>query len=170
MKTLLPVILVLSLLSGSTSFARIGETLEECQARYGTMIGTDMTRSDYPAYVFRKEDVEIRVRLYNGKSAQEIFFGIGKELTFVQIQQIRAANLNKTLPPNTTAHDETLNPHYGDAAAKRLNALGIRIGGVNIEGRDTRHPLGINGQDAKGDVLVITTAEFDRILGGMTGF
>lgn len=153
------------------------------------MTGTDMTRSDYPAYVFRKDGIEVRVRLYNGKSAQEIFFGIASTLTAEETSQITSANLNN-LPSDTRAHQETFNPiSEGDIA--RLAALGVKVSltkattspaaaGSNRQAAVTsqsslstmydRGPLGINGEEGIGPVLVITTAEFDKVLGGMNGF
>src|SRR5437016_4433859 len=116
MKKLVPLILFLS---ASASFGRIGETLDECQARYGAMIGTDMSRSDYPAYAFRKDGVEIRVRLYNAKSAQEIFFGINSELSLAQIHQIQSANFSGA---DVKGHSEAFNPTI-DEDTKRIAAL-----------------------------------------------
>jgi hypothetical protein len=186
MKMFLPLVLFLC---ASPAFARIGETLEECQARYGVMIGTDMTRSDYPAYVFRKEGIEVRVRLYNGKSAQEIFFGIGTEMKPAQIQQIESVNLSI---PDAHARAETFSP-LSDEHIKMLAALGVKVSQIDpdLRGNDLAkqiestkpktaraavgseqqpHPIGINGEDGSGDVLVVTTAEFDKVFAGTSGF
>ncbi len=188
MRTWLLVILVMPL---STGFARIGETFGECQTRYGVMIGTDVTNPVYPACVFRKDGIEIRVRFYNATSAQEIFFGIESELTRPQTQEIEAGNL----PAGGKAHSETL---YSGRDDKRLRGLGVKISQVDRETRQrygitieqatspdttilgraldhfdiqlTPHPLGVHGDDGQGQVLVITTAEFEHVLSGTTGF
>lgn len=189
MKTVVPFLL---LLFASTGFARIGETLDECQSRYGVMISTDMTRPDYPAYVFRKDGIEVRVRLLNGKSAQEIFFGIGTEMKHLQIQQIETANLSI---PDAHARAEIFTP-FSDENIKMLAALGVKVSQIDPDVRSRlgndlakqidstkpktaravvgsmqqAHPIGINGEDGAGDVLVITTAEFDKVFSGSTGF
>jgi hypothetical protein len=100
MKMFLPLVLFLC---GSSAFARIGETLEECQTRYGVMQSVNMRRSDYPMYIFRKGDIMIGVRLYNGKSAQEVFIGDGKQITTNQISEITRANYD----PKVEVHIET---------------------------------------------------------------
>ena len=77
----------------STVRARIGETLDQCQQRYGVMMRVEIgKRQDYPQYVFQKGDVEIRVRLYNGVSAQESFRALKGSLTTGQIAEIEASN------------------------------------------------------------------------------
>jgi len=157
MRAVLPIFLFLV---ASSAFGRIGETLYECQTRYGTMIGTDMTHPNYPAYVFQKDGIEIRVRLYNGKSAQEIFFGIGSELTTDQLRQFQAVNLTS----DATVHCETVPPVLEE---KRAATLGLKILKVDP---NRPHFLGTNRQDGNGFALVFTTAEFDKVLGGMTGF
>ena len=73
--------------------ARIGETLDQCQLRYGVMLRVEAgKRQDYPQYVFRNGNVEIRVRLYNGFSAQETFRPLQGNLTAGQIEEIETAN------------------------------------------------------------------------------
>ena len=73
-KLLLPLILALM---PAISEARIGETLDECTARYGPMLkvenATGKFFSDYPQYCFELNYVRIRVRFYKGRSAQEEF-------------------------------------------------------------------------------------------------
>ncbi len=73
---------------------RLGETLDECQARYGELLRIESSfREDYPQYCFRKGDIEIRVRLLNGKSGQEIFFvAEGGNISQSQISEILTAN------------------------------------------------------------------------------
>jgi hypothetical protein len=161
MKKILACYCIIILLTGS-AFARLGETLNECQTRYGVMIGTDMSRPDYPAYVFRKDGVEIRVRLYDGKSAQEIFFGITAELSFEQMRQIDGANFS----PEVKAHSEIYNPNI-EADVKRLLSLGVKT--IQIE-QYKAAPQGINGETGQGEVLSITTYEFRKIFAGTTGF
>jgi hypothetical protein len=77
----------------STASARIGETLDQCQVRYGVMVRVESgVRQDYPQYCFQKGDVEIRVRLYNGASAQETFLALHGKLTAAQIDEITQSN------------------------------------------------------------------------------
>jgi hypothetical protein len=77
----------------TSALARIGETLDECQLRYGVMVRVESKfRPDYPQYVYRKGDIEIRVRLYNAKSAQEIFSASNRELTYNERDEILRAN------------------------------------------------------------------------------
>ena|SRR6266436_8578765 len=138
---------LLALLLTSTVFARIGETLDECQTRYGVMIGTDMmARSDYPAYVFRKDGVEIRVRLYNGKSAQEIFFGIGKEMTREQLLDIQSDTHGAYMHSGSPSRDEFAN---------MLATLGVKV--------SQSHPIGINGDEGISHVLVLQTSDLDTV-------
>jgi hypothetical protein len=73
--------------------ARIGETLDQCQLRYGVMVRVEAgKRQDYPQYCFQKGDVEIRVRLYDGFSAQETFVPLHGKLSAGQIEEIEASN------------------------------------------------------------------------------
>jgi hypothetical protein len=77
----------------TTVSARIGETLDQCQLRYGVMVRVETgKRQDYPQYCFQKGNVEIRVRLYNGFSAQEAFRSLQGKLTAGQIEEIEASN------------------------------------------------------------------------------
>src|SRR3977135_800740 len=66
------------LLFPKLSDARIGETLDECTARYGPMREVKNAAgkffSDYPQYCFSFENVIISVRFLNGHSAQEEFY------------------------------------------------------------------------------------------------
>ena len=73
--------------------ARIGETLGECKIRYGVRLKViSHSWPDYPEYCFKLGDVEIRVRLYKGVSAQEAFHIPGRMLTNYQIQEILQKN------------------------------------------------------------------------------
>jgi hypothetical protein len=77
----------------SPASARIGETLDQCQLRYGVMVRVETgKRQDYPQYCFRKGTVEIRVRLYNGFSAQETFVPLQGKLSAGQIDEILESN------------------------------------------------------------------------------
>ena len=68
------VVFVFILLLAPNSWARLGETFEQIQSRYGVLMKVDnVTRADYPQYFFQKDGIDIRVRFVNGKSAQEIF-------------------------------------------------------------------------------------------------
>lgn len=86
------------LLLPTLALARIGETLDQCQLRYGVMlrvnVGDGKFHPEYPQYCYQMGDIEIRVRLYNGVSAEEVFFAADntKKLTGLQKQQIRGAN------------------------------------------------------------------------------
>jgi hypothetical protein len=83
----------LSLLYSPSCFARLGDTLAECKARYGAVVRVDRNREDYPQYCFLKGNVEIRVRLLNDKSGSEVFFVRGVAfLSQSQIDEILAAN------------------------------------------------------------------------------
>jgi hypothetical protein len=73
--------------------ARIGETLGECEIRYGVMLKViSHSWPDYPEYCFKFGDGEIRVRLYKGVSAQEVFHIPGRMLTNYQVQEILHKN------------------------------------------------------------------------------
>jgi hypothetical protein len=77
--------------------ARIGETLDQCQLRYGVMVRVETgKRQDYPQYCFQKGTVEIRVRLYNGFSAQETFVPLQGKLSAGQIEEILKSNSKET--------------------------------------------------------------------------
>jgi hypothetical protein len=157
------VFLLLALFPITTASARIGETFGECQARYGVMIGTDVTNPVYAACVFRKDGIEIRVRFYNGTSAQELFFGIESELTQPQMREIEAASLASGVP----ARGENLSPSIDE---QRLRVLGVKISQVTRQTRLTPCPVGINGENGRGMILVITTPEFEHVLSGTNGF
>jgi hypothetical protein len=76
MKKLL--LLAITLLLPTVCLGRIGETMEECTARYGPMLkvenATGKFFSDYPQYCFNLNYVHIRIRFYKGRSAQEEFY------------------------------------------------------------------------------------------------
>src|SRR5438477_3952235 len=75
------------------SSARIGETLRQCEIRYGVMLKViSHSWPDYPEYCFTLRDCEIRVRLYTGVSAQEAFHIPGRMLTNHQVQEILHEN------------------------------------------------------------------------------
>jgi len=81
----------------SPASARIGETLDQCQLRYGVMTHVEAgKRQDYPQYCFQKGTVEIRVRLYNGFSAQETFVPLQGKLSAGQIEEILTSNSKET--------------------------------------------------------------------------
>lgn len=90
MKAVFPLLVFLSV---SSAFARLGETLDECKARYGEVIRIENEfRPDYPQYCFQLGNIEIRVRLLNGRSGQEIFHGVDTAMTPSQIAEILNAN------------------------------------------------------------------------------
>ena len=101
MKTILRAIFLLSVCL-SPALARIGETLDQCQQRYGVMVRVESEfRPDYPQYVYQKGNVEIRVRLYNGLSAQEIFCALSGKLEDAQRQEIILSNEKPHIPIKT---------------------------------------------------------------------
>lgn len=74
MKRLLPLVLVL--LSGLTANARIGETLEECVARYGPVVErlpAKVKESDPEACVFSKSGITIIAEFKAGKAWQHTY-------------------------------------------------------------------------------------------------
>ena len=90
--------------------ARIGETLRECESRYGVVLKViNHSWPDYPEYCFKFGDVEIRVRLYKGVSAQEAFHIPGRMLTNHQVQEILRKNGAGT--EKITSHHITLPDH-----------------------------------------------------------
>jgi hypothetical protein len=73
--------------------ARIGETLGQCEIRYGAIIKViSHSWPDYPEYCFNLGEFEIRVRLYKGVSAEESFHIPGRMLTNHQVQEILHKN------------------------------------------------------------------------------
>jgi hypothetical protein len=88
----------LAVLVPGISQARIGETLEECTARYGPMRqienATGKFYSDYPQHCFEIAGLSVRIRFYNGRSAQEEFTAFGS-IPSKQIEEIRAGNSEK---------------------------------------------------------------------------
>lgn len=84
---------VFVLIGTPSAFCRIGETLDQCQLRYGVMVRFEPgRRQDYPQDRFQKGNVEIRVRLYNGLSAQESFRPLQGKLSLGQIEEIETSN------------------------------------------------------------------------------
>jgi predicted transcriptional regulator len=93
MNKLLLALSILISLSGA-ALARVGETFEECVQRYGILQRVESQfRPEYPQYCFKLGDVEIRVRFYLERSAQEMYMGAdGKLLTSQQKDEILASN------------------------------------------------------------------------------
>lgn len=124
------------------SWARLGETFDQVQSRYGLLTKVDnVARADYPQYVFSNDGLEIRVRFVNGKSAQEIFTG-----TTDKLQTVAAQILNSNAQGSTWS---------STAVGKTTEYL--RAGG-NATAQYTRPRLS-NAQSA---VLRIQTTEFNR--------
>jgi hypothetical protein len=94
MKRFLLTAIIIFFAAAGAAQARIGETFEECQQRYGILQRVDVQyHPEFPQNIFRHGDVEIRVRFHNGRSAQEIYSGAdGKKLQRAQIDEILAAN------------------------------------------------------------------------------
>jgi hypothetical protein len=104
-KYFLPVLLAAPLMIALPCEARIGETLEECQTRYGILLRVNVDQSfhpEFPQYCFKLGDVNIRVRLYNGKSAQELFYCEGKLLTQQHVDEILESNRRTVGAPELT--------------------------------------------------------------------
>jgi hypothetical protein len=77
-----------------SAFARLGETLEQCEARYGSVIRiiNDKEHGEFPSYLFQKGNVAIAVRFFNGRSAQEDFVPLTGRFSDDQIEEILTAN------------------------------------------------------------------------------
>jgi hypothetical protein len=79
--------------SAVTCSARLAETFEECQARYGLLVKVENgSRADYPQYCFQKDGIEIRIRFLNAHSGQEIFTGSAGAMSDLAIADILNAN------------------------------------------------------------------------------
>lgn len=77
------------LLCLSTAFARIGETLDECEARYGSKTGS--VAADQ--ITFQRGGITIIVRVRDGRSIQEDFAPeAGGRLSESQIEQLLNEN------------------------------------------------------------------------------
>ena len=83
----------------AVSHARIGETLDECIARYGPMLeiknATGKFFSEYPQYRFSFSGTVIHVRFLNGRSTQEEFYD-SYSLDSRKREEIVAGNSKKT--------------------------------------------------------------------------
>lgn len=79
--------------------ARIGETLDECTARYGPVTkmenATGKFFSDYPQHCFTFNHILIRIRFLNGRSAQEEFYSGELDSDYSKVEEIRKANGKK---------------------------------------------------------------------------
>jgi hypothetical protein len=79
--------------------ARIGETLDECTARYGPMQklenATGKFYSEYPQYCFSFQNILIRVRFLNSRSAQEEFYSSVFLDDYAKVQEIKESNSKK---------------------------------------------------------------------------
>jgi hypothetical protein len=150
-----------------TAFGRIGETYQQCIARYGFTSGVDMRRADYPLYTFRvqltpwltTEAVEVGVRFYNGKSAQEIYEAVvhRKDGAWVrgnlfgsEIHEILELHglLDDSRTPNVVASHQLLDTN-----------------------RTPNVVWDHESDDSGFDFLMLTTKEFERVFGSpVTGF
>jgi len=92
-------LLLLTFLVSRGCLARIGETLDECTARYGPMQKIDNAvgkfYSDYPQHCFTFQNILIRIRFLNGKSAQEEFYSSVLLDDYAKAQEIRSSNSKK---------------------------------------------------------------------------
>jgi hypothetical protein len=88
-------ILILALCPFLPAAGRLGETLEECKVRYGEVVSIERSSEAYPQYCFRKGNIEIRVRLVNNRSGEEIFTAAYEHrMSQSQVDEILAANSN----------------------------------------------------------------------------
>jgi hypothetical protein len=67
---LLPVLLCLTLIPAQ---ARLGETLEQCTARYGDVVSTNADAIGEKGVVYQKNGYIIAVVIFNGRAARETF-------------------------------------------------------------------------------------------------
>jgi hypothetical protein len=135
--------------AAATCFARLGETMEECQARYGAIMAveTDAKRG-VPIYCFQKDDVKVRTWFLNGRSACETFGRDQGKLGDMYIADILAGSSEGSTWNATKVGDAT---SYARADGKAT-------------ARHMRFP------DLGSDVLMIETVEFERLSKGGTGF
>lgn len=108
-------------------YARIGETLDECTARYGPMQkienATGKFYSEHPQYCFTFEGVLVRVRFLNNRSAQEDFYSSGFLDDYAKVEEVKNANSKKETGIDVNvAHDGrrlTITTKEFDALMKR---------------------------------------------------
>jgi hypothetical protein len=120
-------LLVLTFLVSRVCLARIGETLDECTARYGPMQKIDNAvgkfYSDYPQHCFTFQNILIRVRFLNGKSAQEEFYSSVFLDDYAKAQEIRSSNSKKQTGKDVVVTSEgrrlTITTKEFDALMKR---------------------------------------------------
>lgn len=87
-KAILLVVATTCLLSSATAFARLGETPDQCQMRYGTSNGSSGAYTRY-----YKDHFDIAVLFRDGKSFEEIFSpNGGSGLTEAAVAELLAAN------------------------------------------------------------------------------
>jgi phosphoserine phosphatase len=121
------VLSALALLLPSVCLARIGETLDEVTARYGPMQkienATGKFYSDYPQHCFTFQNILIRVRFLNGRSAQEIFYSSQFLDDYAKVQEIEAVNGKKQTGIDVVVQSEgrqvTITTKEFDALMKR---------------------------------------------------
>lgn len=75
------------LLSGFSAFARLGETPNQCQMRYGSSTG-----QSGPYFTYYKDHFDIMVLFRDGKSVEETFFIVGAVLSEENISEFLNAN------------------------------------------------------------------------------
>ncbi|MDA7888777.1 hypothetical protein N9A86_05295, partial [Akkermansiaceae bacterium] len=61
--------LLILLTLASVCYGRLGETLDECKARYGKPVKVEKTQAGLPRYFFKKNNFEIAVVIYQKKAA-----------------------------------------------------------------------------------------------------
>jgi len=108
-----PLFFMIFLANVLPALGRLGETREQCDARYGNLVSVEKEfRPDFPQYCYAKNDVEIRVRFWQGKVGQ-IIIGSDHGMDNDTITEILKANAqgsawqldpeetNKMRDPNT---------------------------------------------------------------------
>jgi hypothetical protein len=128
--------------SAVTCSARLGETFDECQTRYGLLVKVDSgSRSDYPQFCFQKDGIEIRVRFLNSHSAQEVFTGLAGKMSDTSVADLLNANAQgSTWSAIDVGHAKTYTRQDAKATAHYIRS-----------------------KDPRRDTLTLETAEFTQI-------
>ena len=137
MKKFLP--LVLTLVLADVSQARIGETLDECKSRYGSLSG----QLGPDEFTFNRDSVTIIVHLINGRSVREDFVPeAGKVLSAAQVDALMRENaegstweiLGETASViNYSRADKRATAQRGKANTSNTNAGNVKLTINNAE-------------------------------------
>jgi len=135
-------VFALALVVIPNSWARLGDTFDQVQSRYGLLVKVDnVTRADYPQYFFQKDGIEIRVRFVDGRSAQEIF--------------------SAAVPNLRTVAAQILNSN-GQGSTWSSTAVGKSTEYMRADGKATAQYIRPKQSDSRLAVLQIQTTEFNR--------